>query len=89
MHLGRIHKLTQFLTDGQKRQIADFKSDLTVKISQEERKLINEKVYDTIITDSACFNLFEKPGMRALIKVLKSGYTPPSRKTIGKNIKKR
>ncbi len=89
-HLGRVHKLEKFLTNGQKLQIGCMNALTSkLKISKNEKNKIDDIALQAVVQDSCAFNVFSKPGMRAFIQYLKPGYQPPNRKTIARRLKKK
>ena len=82
--------MEKYLTEGQKKQIALFKSfNNAKKIPKKERDELNEQAINAVVNDSCTFNIFQKHGMRAFIQILKPGYKPPNRKTIATLLKKK
>ena len=65
-HLGRKHKLAEFLTSSQLRQL-NSKSQVTPIISNNEKSDIDELALNAIISDSHAFNIFNKQGIRKFI----------------------
>jgi hypothetical protein len=89
-HLGRGHHLERFLTESQKTQMKRNPTlRLNKKIGKKEKSDLDQLALDAIVADSCAFNVFSKPGMKAFIEHLKPGYTPLSRHTAAKQLKKK
>ena len=87
-HLGRKHKLTEFLTMSQVRHL-NKEAKSKPLISKQEKSKLDEMALKAIINDSQAFNIFSKPGMKKFIENLKPGYKPFSRKTAVGRLKKK
>jgi hypothetical protein len=85
-HLGRKHKLAEFLTSSQLWQLHS-KSQVTPIISNNEKSDLDELALNAIISDSHAFNIFNKQGIRKFISTLKPVYKPLDRKTAAARLK--
>ncbi len=60
-----------------------------IKLTKDQKVLLNEKLVDAIIEDSRTFNDFAKNGIKNVFSFLIPGHKPPCTKTIRRMIKKK
>ncbi|CAF4085958.1 unnamed protein product [Rotaria magnacalcarata] len=83
-HLGRIHKLTDFLYPSQRPQE---KLPKPVNLTQQRKKILDEAAIQAIIDDSHSFNIFRKSGMQKFLSLAVPNYRGPNRRTVVKRLK--
>ncbi|CAF1303921.1 unnamed protein product [Rotaria sp. Silwood1] len=83
-HLGRTHKLTDFLYPS---QLPTKKLPKEESIPDQRKKDLDTAAIQAIIEDSHSFNIFRKPGMQKFLSKAVPGYRGPNRRTVVKRLK--
>ncbi|CAF0834218.1 unnamed protein product [Adineta steineri] len=77
-HLNRCLNTSKFSSNENKTS--------TKKIDNERKKKLNELVYQCVIQDGRNFGDLRKPGMIRLLNEIVPGYTPPTRRTVQRQL---
>ncbi|CAF1428026.1 unnamed protein product, partial [Rotaria sordida] len=82
-HLGRVHKLDEFLYPSQRKKNLPKEKSIT----SDQKELLDSAAIQAIIQDSHAFTWFRKSGMQHFLSVAVPGYHGPHRKTVVKRLK--
>ncbi|CAF4374202.1 unnamed protein product, partial [Rotaria sp. Silwood2] len=81
-HLGRTHKLTEFLYPSQRSK----KEPKEYNAFYHRKKDLNTAAIQAIVQDSHAFNIFHKSGIQKFLSLAVPGYRGPTRQTVAKRL---